>query len=353
MTDTALATVAETANKHPLVLLRERLEARSNELEKMLPSDVKPERFIRAAISAATLNPEIQACTFKSIWDACISASRYGLLPDGIEGAIVPFKSKASFLPMYQGLLRCFRRSGQYRWLTANVIRQGEEFIRYVDEQGEHFRHSPGLNFEAPIIAVYALARTIDDVTFAAVLPIAEANKIKNKSRAQRDDAPWREWESEMLKKTAIKRLLKLLPSARDIIPEDDEPDNDESQMAPAIEQPRRATGATAALQAFAGSPPASETFDPGTDAVLEEGGAQDQCDSQSAEMPTDGATISDSAAADKIPDASDSHFRAYEHGKLAKAAGEQRRVPKEYYQAPDSAGLARSWLAGWDGRRL
>ena len=48
---------------------------------------------------------------------------------------------------MYQGLLRRFRRSGNFKWVKADVVREGEEFAHYIDEAGEHFRHVPGDSF--------------------------------------------------------------------------------------------------------------------------------------------------------------------------------------------------------------
>src|SRR5262245_21857456 len=219
MTDTAVATVD---NKPPLVVLRERLEARRGELKAALV-DIPPEQFIRAVITAATINPEIQACSWQSVWLACMQACRDGLLPDGVEGAIVPYKGRAGWIPMYQGLLRRFRRSGQFKWITANVVRSGEEFERWIDESGEHFKHVPGDNIAAAIERIYAMATTKVGGLFVAVLPIAEANKIRNMSRASREDSPWKMWPEEMYKKTALRRLSKMLPSARDLIGDEDD----------------------------------------------------------------------------------------------------------------------------------
>ena len=212
-------------NKPPLVVLRERLEQRKIEIKNALPSDVSPDAFIRAAITSAQLNSEILACSWQSLWTSCLRACRDGLLPDGVEGAIVPYKSTATWIPMYAGLLRRFRRSGQFKWVTAGIVRDGETFEHWITQDGEHFRHVPGDSISAPIKYIYSLATTKDGGVFCAVLPIAEANKIKAMSRATREDSPWKAWPEEMYKKTAIRRLAKLLPSARDIIGEDDIPE--------------------------------------------------------------------------------------------------------------------------------
>lgn len=212
-------------SKQPLIVLRERLEQRKNEIKNALPSDVSVDAFIRAAITSAQLNPEIQACSWSSLWTSILRACRDGLLPDGQEGAIVPFKSTATWIPMYAGLLRRFRRSGQFKWVTAGIVREGEVFEHWITQDGEHFRHVPGDDISRPIQRIYSLATTKEGGVFVAVLPIAEANKIRAMSRATREDSPWKQWPEEMYKKTAIRRLAKFLPSARDIIGEDDIPE--------------------------------------------------------------------------------------------------------------------------------
>jgi len=220
MTNTDLATT--TAAKPPVVILRERLQQRYGELKAALPSDISPEQFIRALMTSVAINQDLLACNWNSLWLACMRACRDGLLPDGVEGAMVPYKSTVTWVPMYQGLLRRFRKSGNFKWITADVVRQGEEFTHFIDENGEHFRHVPGDNVDAPLIKIYAMAHTKDGGIFVAVMPIAEANKIRAMSKSTRDDAPWKMWPGEMYKKTALRRLSKMLPTARDLPTADD-----------------------------------------------------------------------------------------------------------------------------------
>lgn len=268
MTSTEVASI----NKPPIIVLRERLEARRDELKNSLPSDIPVDRFIRAIVTSAQINPDILACQWQSLWLACMRACRDGLLPDGREGAIVPFKSTATWIAMYQGLLKRFRRSGQFRWIKADVVREGESFYHFIDEHGEHIKHVPGDSFEAPIVKVYAMATTKDGGIFVNVMSIAEANKIRAMSKATRDDSPWKMWPEEMLKKTALRRLSKVLPSEGDLA--DDDLDTFEAPaIAPAvaaIDIPR-VIGAAAALDQFAAS--ASEADDVSRPAEAAEAG--------------------------------------------------------------------------------
>lgn len=354
MTNTTAVAERQQSQQHPIVVLRGRLEERKGEIKAALPSDISVEAFIRSVVTAASLNADILAASWQSVWLACMTACRDGLLCDGIEGAIVVYKGKASFLPMYQGLLRRFRRSGQFLWVNANIVRQGEPFRHWIDETGEHFLHEPGESFEAPIVRVYAAALTKDKAFFAAVLTLAEANKIRAMSRASRDDAPWRVWPEEMYKKTALRRLTKVLPSARDLIP----PEDDAPEIAfipptsPAAEL-SRASGPAAALEQFAGT---TDESSPGADHATSTqqpqsaatGGGGGTVDTDQA---TDASRQQRSSDAQPVsPTAADSIEAAWEHGKQAKAAGMLRKAVPGEYRGNEATALAAAWLKGHDG---
>jgi phage RecT family recombinase len=330
MTDTNIAII-----KPPIVILRERLEARKDELKNAL-TDISPDHFIRALITSAQIDPNLQACSFQSLWLACMRACRDNLLPDGREGVIIPYKERATWVPMYQGLLKRFRQTGQCRWITAEVVRKGERFERWIDQNGEHFHHVPDGDDAAPIEKVYAAATTKDSAFYCAVLSMSEIAKIRSVSKATRDDSPWRLWPNEMAKKTALRRLAKLLPSGRDLFEEDDELPTPREEQA-ALQHERRSPGAASALETFAGgdssaAPPASPAS---------EGG--------------DPAGRTDTPVAPDAPqDAllTDQYVVAYERGVIARTAGAQRRaIPGEYRDEANRL-EAEAWHAGYDGKR-
>jgi recombination protein RecT len=245
-------TVATIERKPPIVILRERLDARVDELKAALPSDIDPQKFKRAVLTAASINPDLQACAWQSLWNACLRACQDGLLPDGRQGAIVPYKDRATWIPMYQGLLLRAWRTGRFKWIGANIVREGEPWEHHVDATGEHFHHVPGDDTDAPMLRVYAAATTLDGGTFIAVLPKAEVDKIQRMSKASRDDSPWKMWPSEMQKKTALRRLAKLLPVELGAEDEVDDEHSADAERAPIAVTGNRPAGAAAALAAFA-----------------------------------------------------------------------------------------------------
>jgi recombination protein RecT len=361
---TAMTETRTQVSKAPIILLRERLEARVKELEAALPDDIEPRQFIRAAMTSASLNPEILATSWQSFWNACLRACRDGLLPDGVEGAIVPYKDKANWIPMYQGLLRRFRRSGQFKWITADVVRWGEQFVHFIDEGGEHFKHVPAANDDAAIVKTYACALTKDGGFFVAVLSPRDIDKIKRMSRAQRDDAPWNMWPEEMMKKSALRRLIKLLPTTRDLIPTEEDDDEPPHIQMPTIDHaPSRPSNAAAALDQFANKAPpdnvevtssTSPQEGPPSAAVEEEEGGgqamQPGADEQSAaalSSSTEGTpTAADHPTEDPIA-------LAYRHGVEAKAAGHRRTALPGDYRGAAETKRANAWFAGFDGKPM
>jgi hypothetical protein len=202
-------------------------------------------------------------------------------------------------------------------------VRQGEEFTYFKDEHGVHVRHVPGENYEAPINRVYAIATTTDGACFVAVMTMAEVDKIKRMSRNTRDDGPWKQWPTEMMKKTALRRLSKLLPTMRDLMKGDldeyEPPDIDMPPREPPLDQIIGASSAD-----MKGAAPA--------DAADEDGGAQ----------PPKAAA----AVAAPSPDAI---AVAHRRGGEARIAGMARKaVPPEYRDAA-RVEESRAWQAGWD----
>src|SRR4029077_6557892 len=124
-----------------------------------------------------------------------------------------------------------FRASGQCKWIGSDVVREGETFEHWVGNDGEHFRHLPGDAASKPITKVYAAALTKDSGFYVAVMSMADIQKIKNMSRASRDDSPWKAWPEEMMKKTVLRRLSKLLPAGRDFFDDDDDMQQPLSQV--------------------------------------------------------------------------------------------------------------------------
>lgn len=344
----------ETLN--PLVVVREALNSRISEFKHALPPQIPPERFIRVALTAIQQTPELVVVDRRSLINALMRCASDGLLPDGRQAAIVPFndnnprspyykRQAAVYMPMVAGMLARFRNSGQFKQVSANVVREGEPFRHWVDEAGEHLTHEPGDDESAKIVKAYAIATTKDGGVAIRVMSREAIEKRRAVSRAK-DGPMWREWYAEACQKTVLRNLMKLLPSSSDdvdrmIARDDDGADFGEIEKFDSISAspPReRITSLASALDEFGGGKPA----------------AVDDAEQTLAAPPDEAPPIQPS----QEPDDPDTAARLLAIA-IARALGVRHRsegvtrkaVPPEYREASRSA-EAIAWREGWDSVR-
>jgi recombination protein RecT len=301
-------------SKHPMVQLKSYLEQRHNELRNALPAHMPPERFIRVVLTAVQQNPDLLACTRQSLWNASMRAAQDGLLPDGRDGAIVPYKDVATWMPMIGGLLKRFRNSGQFKSIATNVVRQGEEFTYWIDEHGEHMRHVPG-DGQGELVKVYAMAETKDGGVMIRVMPIVDVEKRRKASKVPQGPM-WRDWYEEAAMKTVLRNLAKHLPMSSDL---DDLVRRDDDLYDFDNKEPHNPAVAKIVEQFGEESAPATKReATAGADLEIADEGEAVESD-------------------------------AFEAGREAKRAGMQRRAVPPEYRKPETSALARAWVSGWD----
>src|SRR5215471_7673075 len=320
--------------KNPMVTLNDQFVDRTEQFKMALPKHIPPERFFRVVMTAVQMNPDLIACDRSTLFLSSLKCAQDGLLPDGREAALVPFKTKVQYLIMVGGLLKRFRNSGQFRWIGADVVYEGDDFEYFVDETGPHLKHVPsyGENSDRKIKCVYGAATTKEGAPFVRVLSIADINKRRAMSRASREDAPWKQWPIEMMQKTAIRVLSRLLPMSSDLddlIRSDEDLYDFEDQGDAATQAIARSETATgAALDHFAAGLPKSE---------------DEKVEPSTVEPPTGDDTKSPPPTSEDVLEI------AREKGRQAKTAGQSRKsIPPEYRTASRQA-EADAWYDGWE----
>ena len=118
--------------------------------------------------------------------------------------------NEACFDPGWRGLVDIARRSGQIQSISAHVVYQNDEF-RCEYGTDESIKHVPCLDADpGPIIGAYAVAKFKDGSTQVEILSKRDLDKIKAVSQSK--TGPWGDWEDEMARKSAVRRLCKYLP---------------------------------------------------------------------------------------------------------------------------------------------
>lgn len=193
------------------------------QVQAALPKQIGEERFIRAAITSVNLNPALAKCEPSSLLNACLELAQYGLMPDGRHAHIIPYGKKATLIIDYKGYVDLLHRSGRISKIHADVVCENDTF-EY--DRGEVVAHK--IDFSKPrgdMYCCYAMVKTKDGVETATVLSKEEVDNVRAMSQGGSSPA-WKNHYPEMAKKTALRRLTKMLSISPDVdaaIARDDE----------------------------------------------------------------------------------------------------------------------------------
>lgn len=209
--------MSETKQLTVIEDVRNNLTRMKSQFAAALPPHIKPERFLRVVMTAVTTTPKLLDGDRTSLFAACTKAAQDGLLPDGKESALVPFGSQITFMPMYAGILKKFRNSGECKTIMAAVVYEKDKFRYWVDSEGEHIEHEPLIFGErGDKKGFYAQATTKDGGVYIEVMTLKDMAKVKGVSKTS-SRGPWKDWPEEMEKKSVIRRLSKRLPMSTDL----------------------------------------------------------------------------------------------------------------------------------------
>ena len=179
------------------------------------------EEYQRICLNALLLNPALAQCTNHSIDVAVIQCINAGLVPDGKQAAIIPFKDTATLVPMIEGKLMLARRATPGIVLVTKVVYAGDDF-EYAEGFPPVLKHNPSPTADRRaenIIAAYAWA-----LVPGAQYPEMEVffrgdiDRYRGYARSQR--GPWETHFAEMAKKAVLGQVVKRMPKAVGAPPE-------------------------------------------------------------------------------------------------------------------------------------
>lgn len=126
------------------------------------------------------------------------------LIPRRIQG-----KMEATLEISYMGLIKMMTDSGSIAKMEAHIVYRNDE-LDYQLGTEPIFKHRPTLEKRGEMIAVYAEAHIRGGYVQREILTKDDIQEIKKRSQAT--TGPWFDFEGEMWRKSAIKRLFKYLP---------------------------------------------------------------------------------------------------------------------------------------------
>lgn len=176
---------------------------------------INPENFIKSALNFVK-NLKNDNIDKNTIVSALLHCASDGLLPDGKQSTLIPISGSFTYIPMYQGLIEIAYRGGAIRSLNAHIIYDNDTFDVQMGTE-ERIIHNPNMLKNGEKIAVYAVATLNSGGKIHCLLKRDEIELIRSnqvKKMKSPEESPWVKHEDEMWKKTAIRRLYKILPKS-------------------------------------------------------------------------------------------------------------------------------------------
>lgn len=206
------------------------VEQYSADLATVMPSHVKPETFVRLAVSVLRRDKNLALAAQNNpaaLMGALMDAAQLGLTPGTEQFYLVPRKVKGQLevqgIRGYQGEIELIYRAGAVSSVIVEVVRQNDLF-QYAPGRDERPRHE--IDWDAddrgPLRLVYAYAVMKDGAT-SKVVVLNRRDIERAKANSQGSDSPYSPWqkhEESMWMKTAAHRLTKWVPTSAEYMRE-------------------------------------------------------------------------------------------------------------------------------------
>ena len=205
--------------------VKDLLEARMGEIQKVLPSVISPPQFLRLALNALQNTPHLMECTMPSFYGAIMQCAQLGLKPNvNGEAYLIPFKNnkkggvyECQFITGYKGLMLLARRSGEVANIDAQTVYENDTFdLAYGFEPT--LIHKPYLKGDrGKPIGFYATVILKDGGKSAYYMTVEDAQKYGKRYSKAYNNSPWVTDFEAMAKKSCLRQVLKYAPMSTDV----------------------------------------------------------------------------------------------------------------------------------------
>ncbi|QDU67667.1 recombinase RecT [Engelhardtia mirabilis] len=207
------------SNDSRIVQLRGNLDRMGDQIERVLPAIISPERFVATIVAYAQRMPALFECEPLSLYASVMEGAVAGLSLDGFtgEGYLIPRYDKriggkaCTFLPGYKGLVKLMIQGGGVDTAVGRPVFEKDHFeFRYTAERDE-LVHVPTREGEAGLlIGAYAIGRKrgqdpVVRVCWRPEIDAARGNGAQN-------SFGWQDHFAAMASKTPLRRMANMVP---------------------------------------------------------------------------------------------------------------------------------------------
>lgn len=187
------------------------------------------DRFVNIAVDSIVRDTNLLSADLLSLVASIRHAAIMGLEATSImgEGAIVVYrdggqggKKIAQFQPMYRGLMKLARNSGEILSIGCDVVRRKDRFVYRSGSAPvvDHEPFIPGFTKDAEpeegndVVGAYAFLKLRSGELVPLFMSTAEINKrraVSKSFQSSGEQSIWGQWWEEQAKKTVLARLMR------------------------------------------------------------------------------------------------------------------------------------------------
>jgi recombination protein RecT len=204
--------------------LQDLVEARKDQIARVLPSVLPPDQFTRLTLNALMTTKHLAECDMGTFYASVMTCAQLGLKPNvNGEGYLLPYfnnkqgRYNCQFIPGYKGLMMLARRSGEIASIDAQTVYENDVFeLSYGFEPA--LIHKPLLTGDRGAVkGFYAAVIMKDGGKNAFYMSVDDAKKYGKKYSKSFNNGPWQTDFEAMAKKSCLRQVLKYCPCSSDV----------------------------------------------------------------------------------------------------------------------------------------
>lgn len=201
-----MANEVATQNKDFSIVLMDKL----NSVSEALPRDFNKARFVQNTLSLLNDNPDLAKYGQAQIVGGLLKGAYLGLDFYAHECYLIPYGKFLNYQTDYRGEKKLVKKYSirPIKDITAEIVREGDDFSVGIKDNVRVVNFTPKPFNTGKIVGAFALVEYTDGGIGIDTMSVAELENTRKHSKASNSPA-WRDFTSEMYRKTVLRRLCK------------------------------------------------------------------------------------------------------------------------------------------------
>lgn len=201
-----MANEVATQSKDFSIVLMDKL----NSVSEALPRDFNKARFVQNTLSLLNDNPDLAKYGQAQIVGGLLKGAYLGLDFYAHECYLIPYGKSLNYQTDYRGEKKLVKKYSirPIKDITAEIVREGDDFSVGIKDNVRVVNFTPKPFNTGKIVGAFALVEYADGGVGIDTMSVAELENTRKHSKASNSPA-WRDFTSEMYRKTVLRRLCK------------------------------------------------------------------------------------------------------------------------------------------------